>query len=181
MIYEITPTSLDETQFLSSFFPAVRKWMYQAGTFNKKDLSNEDLVLLLWKNFRVPQYLPVVWRGLWMHFQFFSRGVTITFLPRRFKSAIWNSIHYPKYLFRICFIYKSTWIHSTSNYIEIYLFYRHHLKSGTRWWFFLATKNTYLKNSFFRLSKRKVQVDVFFNFLYSWEEVILLSLKKNQP
>lgn len=58
MIYEITPTSLDETQFLSSFFPAVRKWMYQGGTFNKKDLSNEDLVLLLWKNFRVPQYLP---------------------------------------------------------------------------------------------------------------------------
>ena len=155
MIYEITPTSLDETQFLSSFFPAVRKWMYQGGTFNKKDLSNEDLVLLLWKNFRVPQYLPVVWSGLWMHFQFFTRGVTITFLPHRFKSAIWNSILLSKYLFRICFIYKSTWIHSTSNYIEIYLFYRHYLKSGTRWRFFLATKNTYLKNSFFACRKEK--------------------------
>ena len=130
--------------------------MYQGGTFNKKDLSNEDLVLLLWKNFRVPQYLPVVWRGLWMHFQFFTRGVTITFLPHRFKSAIWNSILLSKISVSNLFHLQ---IHMNSQYfklhIEIYLFYRHYLKSGTRWRFFLATKNTYLKNSFFACRKEK--------------------------
>lgn len=117
MIYEITPTSLDETQFLSSFFPAVRKWMYQAGTFNKKDLSNEDLVLLLWKNFRVPQYLPVLRRGLWMHFQFFTRGVTITFLPHRFKSAIWNSILLSKISVSNLFHLQ---IHMNSQYFKLH-------------------------------------------------------------
>ena len=181
MIYEITPTSLDETQFLSSFFPAVRQWMYQAGTFNKKDLSNEDLVLLLWKNFRVPQYLPVVWRGLWMHFQFFSRGVTITFLPHRFKSAIWNSILLSKISVSNLFHLQ---IHMNSQYFKLHwniLILQALFKIWNKV-AILSRHEKHLPEKFlFRLSKRKVQIDVFFNFLYSWGEVILLSLKKNQP
>ena len=167
--------------FFLRFFPQLENECIKRAPLIRRIFLTRTLFSCCEKNFPVPQYLPFVWRGLWMHFQFFSRGVTITFLPHRFKSAIWNSILLSKISVSNLFHLQ---IHMNSQYFKLHwniLILQALFKIWNKV-AILSRHEKHLPEKFlFRLSKRKVQVDVFFNFLYSWGEVILLSLKKNQP